>query len=113
MTKSLYFILIMMAFCCGNHKKTPSLVTVEAPKPPSPAAEVTYVGTVAKHESCGFVIQIELDGKTISVAPKNLDERYQKSGTRVKFTTSDVLDEKNKCANHYVINISYVTPLRG
>lgn len=108
-------LLLVLLFSCGNRKQN-NVITDNpnlSESPPPPDLEITYVGVIALDENCGYVIKIQLDNKNISVAPKDLAAMYHKPGMRVRFTTEDVLDEKLKCEEHYIIGLKYITPLRG
>jgi len=104
-------------FSCGNRKQQapPKPVNSVQPDfpPPPPDISVTYVGVVELDESCGHIIRVKMDDKEISFAPLNLEEVYKKPGMRVRFKTSDALDENKKCGVHFIIGINYITPLRG
>ena len=111
MRNLLLFILpTVLLLSCGSNKKiteSTSSVAVEEVK-----TEVMYVGVVEIDEECGAIIKVENNGITQTFAPSNFDERYKKSGMRVRFGTEDVLVNAKKCATHLIVIVTRMTPLR-
>lgn len=115
-----FSLVLILVMSCGNRKQTvvipanPSAPGFETPPPPPPpSVDITYVGVIALDKECGYVIEIKLEDKKVSVVPTDLEETYHRIGMRVRLITSDKLDENKKCGEHYKISIKYITPLRG
>jgi hypothetical protein len=97
---------------CGNSKKTIENTSNTPEVVPEVVPETLYVGVVELDEKCGPIIKVESENTTQTFAPSNFDERYKKAGMRVRFGTTDKLENAKKCGDHLIVKVTRMTPLR-
>ncbi len=110
--KSILLLLFstVLLLSCGNSKKTTENTVIQSNI--EIAVEILYVGVVEIDTICGPIIKVQTATETKSFAPSNFDERYKKSGMKIRFGTEDKLEFAKKCGEHFIVKVTRMTPLR-
>ena len=108
--KNIFLLLCpaVLLMSCGNSKK----IIENTSDTPEVVTETLYVGVVELDEKCGPIIKVESENTTQTFAPSNFDERYKKAGMRVRFGTTDKLENAKTCGDHLIVKVTRMTPLR-
>ena len=112
--KNIFLLLFpaVLLMSCGNSKKTIENTSNTPEVVPEVVPETLYVGVVELDEQCGTIFKVESENTTQTFALSNFDERYKKAGMRVRFGTTDKLENAKKCGDHLIVKVTRMTPLR-
>lgn len=128
MRKLFIFGLALMAFACGNQKETTQetdaikdeieetteVVEETVEEVQEEAENYRVVGVVHVSETdCPLIIEARNQTDTIMMYPMNLEEKYKKEGTRIKFTyTKSRGQQPENCDVDMVVALADLTLMR-